>query len=138
MTLIGFCGDNCSECPRYIATLGNDTEKLREAALMWKRVGWRDTVLSTDEIKCGGCRTVEWCRYSDIRECAVEKDLDNCGECREYSCDKISRVFKQTDAYAGQCRKVFSKEDFAVLSRTFFTKNNNLDKINQDITKGVL
>lgn len=66
MAEIGYGGDNCSDCPRYVATINNDTEKLKEAALMWKRVGWRDTVLNIDEIKCGGCKTVKWCRYNDI------------------------------------------------------------------------
>jgi hypothetical protein len=44
MTEIGYCGDDCKNCPRYVATINNDTEKLMEAALMWKRVGWRDTM----------------------------------------------------------------------------------------------
>ena len=95
MTEIGYCGDNCSSCPRYTATLANDTEKLKEAVLMWKRVGWRDTILSNDEIKCTGCKTVTWCRYYDIRECAIDKKLNNCGECDQYSCNRIKDVFKQ-------------------------------------------
>ena len=109
----------------------NDVQKLKEAALMWKRVGWRDRVLGADEIRCGGCRTVNWCRYNGIRECAVDHDLDNCGECRQYPCDRLNEVFEQTASYAGQCKKLFSKEDFAILSKAFFTKKDNLDQINK-------
>jgi len=40
MNEIGFCGDNCSDCPRYAASASNDFIKLKEAALLWRRVGW--------------------------------------------------------------------------------------------------
>ena len=132
MTEIGYCGDNCSSCPRYIATVTNDTEKMKEAALMWKRVGWRDTVLSIDEIKCGGCKSVDWCRYNDIRECAIDRKLSNCGECDCYPCDRIDSVFRKTASYARQCEKIFAKEDFAILSKAFFTKKKILDEIIQN------
>lgn len=98
---------------------------------MWKRVGWRDTILNIDEIKCSGCKTVEWCRYNDIRDCAIGKKLNNCGECSQYPCDRVDEVFKQTYSYAKQCEKVFSKEDFAILSKAFFTKKENLDQISK-------
>jgi len=94
MNEIGFCGDNCYSCPRYVATIENDIEKLKEASLMWKRVGWRDSILSTDEIKCGGCKTVTWCRYNEIRECARNKSLNNCGECNQYPCQDLILVFE--------------------------------------------
>ncbi len=46
---ITLCGDNCMECPRYLAR----TEKeLRAAAELWHRVGWRKIVVSNEDIRC--------------------------------------------------------------------------------------
>ena len=75
MNMLGYCGDDCSSCPRYMATTSNNISKLNETALMWRRVGWRGTILNIDEIKCGGCKTVKYCRYNDIRECAIKNSL---------------------------------------------------------------
>ena len=133
MTEIGYCGDDCSSCPRYMATVSNDITKFKDAAMMWKRVGWRGTVLDTNEIKCGGCKTVQWCRYNDIRECAIARHLNNCGECYEYPCNKLDNVFKKTASYAKDCEAIFSKGDFAILSKAFFTKKNNLNLINKNL-----
>lgn len=131
MNNIGFCGDNCLSCPRYLATLSNDNNKLKEVAVMWKRVGWRDKVISIDEIKCRGCKTVKWCRYNDIRECAINKKLSNCGECIDYPCKILISVFDKTESYANDCKLNFNEEDYILLNKAFFTKRKNLDLIHK-------
>jgi hypothetical protein len=133
MNKIGYCGDNCSDCPRHMATASNNIDRLKEVALMWKRVGWRDTIPNVEEIKCRGCKTVKWCRYNDIRECALARLLNNCGQCHNYPCQKIDAVFEKTASYAKECEKIFSKEDFKILSKAFFNKKQNLDLINKSI-----
>lgn len=132
MTDTGVCGDNCSCCPRYTATLENNPKKLEEVARMWKRVGWRKKVISTEEIKCRGCRTVTWCRYSEIRKCAANFKLNNCGECSRYPCGKLKIVFEKTEQYANECKALFNENDYQTLSRAFFTKKQNLDRINRN------
>ena len=77
MPEIGFCGDDCRLCPRYIATMSGSVDKLNEVAAMWERVGWRDNVVSPEEIKCNGCKTVKWCRYNELRECAQGREISN-------------------------------------------------------------
>ena len=129
MTEIGCCSDHCACCPRYIATVADDVRKLKEAARMWKRVGWRDTVLGTEAIRCGGCSTVTWCRYHEIRDCARGQRLANCGECDRYPCAMLEAVFDRTDRYAEKCRRIFDPEDFATLSRAFFFKRRTLDAV---------
>jgi hypothetical protein len=132
MTELGFCGDNCASCPRYVATIRNDTEELKKVALMWKRVGWRKNILSIEEIKCHGCKSVKWCRYNEIRECAINKEISNCGECNMYPCKKLNHVLKKTAEYAKKCRQVINDEDYSTLSKAFFTKQENLDLIYQN------
>ena len=48
---ITLCGDNCTFCPRYNAKTEADLQKVAE---LWHRVGWRDRIVSTEEIKCTG------------------------------------------------------------------------------------
>ena len=45
--MITLCGDNCTWCSRYNA---RSEAELRKVAELWHRVGWRDTVVSNDEI----------------------------------------------------------------------------------------
>ncbi len=37
------CGDNCGECPRFLA---KNNEELRQTALLWYRIGWWDRIVS--------------------------------------------------------------------------------------------
>ena len=129
MEKLGVCGDDCSICPRYIATQQGDAETLRQAADLWKRAGWRDEVGSPKEMICSGCASVKWCRYDDIRDCAQTKEISNCGECDMYPCDKISTVFERTRSYAKQCKDSCSKEDYECLHKAFFSKKSRLDQI---------
>ena len=57
---ITLCGDNCIECPRYNA---HSEAELRNVAELWYRVGWRDMVVSNEEITCTGCSSHKDCTY---------------------------------------------------------------------------
>ena len=132
MSEIGFCGDNCSLCLRYIATKSEDKDKLREVMALWIRAGWRDEVVGPQEMECYGCASVKWCRYDNIRNCAQDKGIKNCGECKEYPCDEIFQVFRQTELYAKRCKEACSEEDYRTLNEAFFLKHNKLDEINRN------
>ncbi len=62
---ITLCGDNCIECPRYNAH--TETE-LRKVAELWYRVGWRETVVSVQEIVCVGCSSHYNALWEDITQ----------------------------------------------------------------------
>lgn len=57
---ITLCGDNCIACPRYNA---HSKEELEQVAKLWYRVGWRNRIVSADEIACGGCSSHKQCTY---------------------------------------------------------------------------
>ena len=132
MLKLGFCGDDCNVCPRYIATQSGDVGRLQEVAKMWKRAGWRDTILTCKEMMCYGCASVKWCRYDEVRKCAQEKGIDNCGECDDYPCKKIEKVFEQSDSYAKACKENCSKEDYECFRQAFFSKKENLDRVHNE------
>ncbi|MHC4264710.1 MAG: DUF3795 domain-containing protein [Planctomycetota bacterium] len=131
MENIGVCGNDCSLCPRYVATKSRNVKRLKELSKLWKMVGWRENVERPEEMLCHGCTSVEWCRYKTVRNCAQAREIDNCGQCDYYPCDKSEKVFDQTKLYAEFCLEKLSKEDYVCFEKAFFSKKENLDKIQQ-------
>ena len=68
MAYIGYCGDDCEQCPRYIATKSNDRRQLNEAAVLWQKVGLRENFATPEEMVCHGCASLEKCHYNDKGE----------------------------------------------------------------------
>lgn len=120
------CGDDCAACPRYIATQSGDQRLLQQAAEIWLQVGWRDALSAPADMACHGCRTAAGCHYG-IRDCALAQGLDHCGQCRQYPCDKLQQTFARSAVYAQKCRQVCSNQEYAVLARAFFNKQENLE-----------
>ena len=131
MLKLAFCGDDCNACPRYIATQSGDVERLKEVAAMWKKAGWRGEIVPPEEMVCYGCASVKWCRYDNIRKCAQEKGIDNCGICQDYPCKRIEKVFEQTESYAKECEKSFSKGNYGCLYEAFFSKRKKLNEAHE-------
>lgn len=132
MSDTAFCGDDCSCCPRYVATIRDDPSDLKRVADLWIRVGWRDEGTPPEEMICHGCSSVKWCRYDNIRECAKARGIKNCGECARYPCDEILEVFQRTESYAKRCKEICSMEDYKALEDAFFSKRKKLDRINKN------
>lgn len=122
-----YCGNDCNSCPRYMATISGNADRLKEVALLWKKVGWRDTVVSPEEMACRGCKTAPWCRYG-IRECALDKAIGHCGECGQFPCEKVLKAFEKTVQYEAICKRICSEEENRVFYRAFFSKRKNLKK----------
>lgn len=122
--MITLCGDSCTDCPRYQA---HSEEELRAAAELWHRAGWRDRVVSNEEIRCIGCSSHKDCTYHLI-ECTGRHHVKKCNECTLFPCDKISDMLKRTDEYREKCRQVCSAEEYIMLEKAFFNKENNLKK----------
>ncbi|RJX29558.1 MAG: DUF3795 domain-containing protein [Desulfarculus sp.] len=119
------CGNDCAICPRYTATQSGDEELLRQAAETWLRVGWRDVLAAPQDMACHGCQTAAWCRYG-IRDCAQQLKMAHCGQCRRYPCPRLRQAFARSAAYAEKCRRLCSPQEYAVLAKAFFSKQENL------------
>ncbi len=128
MVILGYCGDNCIKCPRYLATVNGSQSELKNVALLWVKIGFRDNTENLEDLKCYGCNSSKFCAYEDIRECCLGKKVDNCGKCPYYECKKISSVFRKTELLAEKCEKLLSKEEFNSLDKAFFQKKANLNK----------
>jgi hypothetical protein len=91
--MIAYCGINCAECNAYLATKNND-QRLREiTAAEWTKN--YDFNFTPEMINCTSCTgsgiKTGYCSQCEIRRCAVEKGVKNCGACKEFEkCETIN------------------------------------------------
>ena len=105
--IIAACGNDCSSCPRYIAHPFEKTdEQLQCTAELWMKIGYRDHIVSKDEISCTGCKAENWCRYKVVKCCEEP-----------------------------QCRKVCTDEEYEKLKKAFFEKEKNIS-LKSKVKKG--
>lgn len=118
------CGDNCLCCPRYLA---KTEENLQKAAKLWYKVGWRDRIVSNEEIKCTGCSSHKQCTYQLV-DCIKEHKVEKCNQCPDYPCEKICSMLTRSDIYKAKCLDVCTEEEYRLLESAFFKKEENLRK----------
>ena len=94
--LIAYCGLNCEKCDAYIATKNNDNALREKTAKLWSELN--NVLILPEHINCDGCRvngrkTVFCDKLCPIRQCAMQKGVDTCGDCSEMEhCSKIAMV----------------------------------------------
>ncbi|MBQ5330402.1 MAG: DUF3795 domain-containing protein [Oscillospiraceae bacterium] len=134
--IIAACGNDCASCPRYTAHPCEKTdEELRAAAGLWQKIGYRDRVVSKEEISCMGCRPDNWCRYR-IVGCCADKGINNCSECREFPCGTVKECFEVTGSFEPKCREVCTAEEYERMKTAFFEKERNLTELRSAYQKG--
>ena len=130
--IIAACGNDCSACPRYAAPPFTKTEdELHHTADLWMRIGYRDRVVTNQEITCMGCRPENWCRYRVVK-CCVDRGIRTCAECPEYPCENMKACFEVTGSFEPKCREVCTEEEYEQLKKAFFEKEKNLSIIRRD------
>lgn len=122
--MITLCGDNCEYCPRYLA---KTDDELKAVAELWHKVGWRDTVVSTAEIKCSGCSSHKICTYNLV-ECIKHHNVQKCSQCDSFPCNKINDMLKRSSEYEKKCRQLCTDKEIDLLSMAFFNKEDNIKK----------
>ena len=121
---ITLCGDNCMKCPRYLA---HSEAELQEAAELWYRIGWRDRIVSNEEIACTGCSSHKKCTYGLV-ECTKAHHVEKCCQCADFPCETIRDMLRRSSAYQERCREVCSETEYDMLEQAFFEKETNLLK----------
>jgi hypothetical protein len=135
MEKIGVCGDNCSCCPRYIATLSGNLKELEKVKELWVRLGWRGESFPARELVCKGCSPEVKCAYPELRNCAYEKEIPNCGLCNDYPCNLANAAFERTKRLTSNARGVCTLKEMDILNKAFLHKKMTLDKIHNRTKK---
>lgn len=109
MNKIAYCGILCEECEIYKATLKDD-DALRETVA--RKFSDEDYVLTKEEMNCLGCsgnneKLFRFCNECEIRLCATEREINNCGECKDYPCKKLTKPFEMDPTNKERLAKIF-------------------------------
>ena len=136
MFRIGVCGDNCSYCPRYIATQNRSANELEKVKELWVRLGLRGAAFAAQDLTCLGCKPENKCAYSELHACAYRKRIDNCGLCDNFPCDLINAAFEKSERLRSHATYICTPEEMAVLEKAFFLKRRNLEQIHDEINEG--
>ena len=94
--LIAFCGLNCEKCDAFIATKNNDNALREKTAKLWSELNQIEIL--PEQINCEGCRcdgkkTVFCDKLCQIRQCAMKKGFETCGDCSELdNCKTVAMV----------------------------------------------
>ncbi len=133
--MIGICGDDCLNCPRYRATGDKNPEALEKVRELWVKLGLRDPDFPAKELVCHGCKPENQCAYPELFVCARAKALDNCGLCPEYPCELIDAAFEKSAKLYRHVAAICSEQETAILKKAFFSKKQNLDQIHEGLKK---
>ncbi|MFO7882028.1 MAG: DUF3795 domain-containing protein [Kosmotogaceae bacterium] len=114
MNKIAYCGLLCEECEIYKATIKNDNNLREDTA---KRFSSYNYPLSKEDINCLGCSGNEkdlfrFCNECEIRLCGIKREVNNCGECDDYPCDKLSKPFEMNPENKNRLDRIFLISDF--------------------------
>jgi len=100
--MLSYCGLICSDCPIFLASRESNKTKKEKMKIdiinLCKEHYNAD--YNFDEINdCDGCladggKLFIGCINCEIRKCAIENGLSNCAYCDQYTCDKLSVLFK--------------------------------------------
>ena len=94
--LIAYCGLDCEACEARKATLDNDDALRTKVAKEWSQLN--QVEITPEMINCTGCRVAgaktPFCdKLCPIRQCAMGKGYETCGDCSEMEgCEKLSMV----------------------------------------------
>ena len=92
--MLGYCGINCDECAAYKGTVNTDVGLLEKAAGSY----W-DGAYSVQEWVCLGCSPADqgflakFCATCKIRDCAIDKKVQNCAACDTYESCRMLKDF---------------------------------------------
>ena len=95
-TMIAICGLDCEKCDAYLATIHDDQALREKTAKLWSELN--HVTILPEQINCEGCRangvkTVYCDRLCQIRQCALKKGFETCGDCPELdACGTVAMV----------------------------------------------
>jgi hypothetical protein len=94
----------------------------------FKYFGFR---LLADEIICDGCMTNDpnlIDKNCPVRPCVIEKRLENCSQCDEYVCEKLTERIVEYKEIRKRIGEELSKDDYVHFIRPYENKRR-LDEI---------
>lgn len=111
------CGLNCSECNLYRA--GTDLSAAEALVDWFRQRGWIEPGEGAEAIQrkapfCRGCweqGALHWCGDCFLRACCIRQNLNDCGECVHFPCQRYRAWAEPVDHHnaAMECLLTRSK-----------------------------
>ncbi len=98
---IAYCGLDCEKCEARIATVNDDAALRGKVAREWSELNGVE--ITPEMINCDGCRadgrkTVYCDRLCPVRQCALGKGVETCGDCADIeTCGKVGQILENSD-----------------------------------------
>ena len=93
--LIAYCGLDCAACDAYKATMNNDQALREKTAAEWSKM--HNFAFTPEMINCTSCQgsgaKIGHCSECEMRKCAMEKSVVNCGACADFKTCKTINDF---------------------------------------------
>ena len=109
--IIAVCGLACNDCIAFLATQKNDDKMRQKVVEAWSTDKER---LELKDIDCDGCtvggRLHKFCSVCKIRNCGLERGIENCAYCDEYPCEKLEKLLKSFRTVSGEEAKANLEE----------------------------
>ncbi|MBP5312902.1 MAG: DUF3795 domain-containing protein [Clostridia bacterium] len=106
---IAYCGLDCEKCEARLATVNSDDKLRAKVAELWSKLNGIE--ITPEMINCEGCRidgakTVFCDRLCEIRQCALSKKYETCGDCSELeTCPKAAMIIGNNPAALANLKK---------------------------------
>ncbi len=100
--MLGYCGENCENCPAYQGTVNYDMSLLEKAAGSF----WNGAYSAKDWV-CLGCLPADqpflakFCAECKIRSCAIGRQVTSCAMCKNFeNCPELQKYLgRQSEAF---------------------------------------
>jgi hypothetical protein len=96
--MVAYCGIICTDCPVFVVTQKNDDSQRQHLAETFTKqyaTGYKPMDINCDGCLSDGSRVFSYCNKCEIRKCGKEKHVVNCAYCRDYPCEKLSKIFTE-------------------------------------------
>ena len=115
--MIAYCGLKCDSCPIHIATLEQDKsrqETMRESIAEQCNKIYGMNLQFKDINDCDGCRAntgrlFSGCLNCEIKKCSIEKNVESCAFCSDYTCELLEKHFLLDSSAKARLDKIHQK-----------------------------
>ncbi|MGA3287461.1 MAG: DUF3795 domain-containing protein [Bacteroidota bacterium] len=117
------CGYRCDLCLAYKPNVENNPSNQQKLSDGWyKYFGFR---LQPEDICCDGCMSNDpklIDRNCPVRPCVIEKGLDNCSQCEQYACEKLTERLVVYEEVKNKINAEISEDDYHCFIRPYENK----------------
>ncbi len=123
------CGNRCDLCLAYKANIEKNDQRHTLSHGWYRFFGLK---INPEDMYCEGCIEDRSCIKNklagcncEVRPCVIKKSIENCSQCDEFPCEKISNTFVSYD----DIKKKYGGKITRIERKTFILPYENKDRL---------